>query len=179
MKKAILFVATLLATLSLSQSLNAQKKTELPTNKYKQTVFAELGTPGLGVSFNYDTRFIKGKNNGIGGQIGLGIFITESNLMASLPLGVNYLMGKRRSFFEVGAVFTPFLFTRGYYDNAKAEYTTKYSFGFNFSPTFAWRYQPENEGFFFGAGISPLVSFNKEAMGNLPIGGFVRLGYTF
>ena len=66
-----------------------------------KNVFVELGGPGF-ISANYDVRLSK-INDGFGVRVGVGII---SDLQASgitLPVGLNYLIGKRNNFIEIGA----------------------------------------------------------------------------
>ncbi len=177
MKKAILFIAAS-ALLFVPLTLSAQVQKNKKTGTYKRIIFSEIGTPSLGISLNCDVRFQKGKNNGIGGQVGIGLCPTEDGLLTALPLGINYLLGQKRNLFEIGVILTPFL-TRTERGASSECMRVIYGWGFSINPVFAWRYQPENEGLFFGAGISPLISSEQEIVPNLPVGGFVRMGYAF
>ena len=131
-------------------------------------VFFELGGPGL-ASFNLDTRFT-GKNDGIGGRIGVGGFRIDDEGAVFVPMGLNYLIGKQtKHFFEVGAGFT--------YVNYSSDITNddglfRTSFG---HLSFGYRLQPIDNGFSFRAAIVPV--FNKE--GFLPYYAGVSFGYKF
>ncbi|GAB3916367.1 hypothetical protein GCM10028826_32710 [Mucilaginibacter boryungensis] len=70
-----------------------------------QTVFLEAGGAGVVFSANYDTRFSK-KRNGWGGRIGIGYFHDRPGSIVLLPIQVNYLFGKTKNFFELGAGIT-------------------------------------------------------------------------
>lgn len=188
MMKKIIFLLASTAMLSSPLASHAQRKAKMNPNKYKKVLFAEVGTPGLGVTFNYDARFEKGKVNGLGGSAGLGLFVAPDFVIASLPLGFNFLMGTRNSFFEMGVVVTPFMrsvetFRNYNYDSYSGGYDTDYVrkeyYGIGISPIFGWRFQPATEGFFFAAGVSPFFSLNSRAMSNIPIGGYIRFGYSF
>ncbi|WP_025843326.1 hypothetical protein [Porphyromonas gingivicanis] len=156
MKKLILLLASL-AMLAIPVTSQAQRRGKVAPNKYKKALFAELGTPSMGISFNYDMRFTKGQVNGIGGQIGLGFFSAGDVLVVSAPIGINYLFGTRNSFFEVGGILTLFGKSQEeyssrydyYYGNSyqgsikKVKYVSGYGAGL--SPVFGWRYQLPEE----------------------------------
>jgi hypothetical protein len=74
--------------------------------------YFELFGAGGAASLNYDARFSK-KENGLGYRVGIGgEFFYSSSLGTStsvaIPLGLNYLFGKRKHYFELGAGGTPF-----------------------------------------------------------------------
>lgn len=133
---------------------------------FSQSVFAELGGPGL-ASLNFDTRFSK-NNDGIGGRAGIGGFSIDGSGVVFVPLGLNYLLGKdNKNFFEVGAGVTP-VFGAG--DLA----------GEDFSNTFGhiligYRMQPAATGFTFRAFISPVFGSGYF----VPYFGGVSFGYKF
>ncbi|MER3463062.1 MAG: hypothetical protein C4329_00080 [Chitinophagaceae bacterium] len=71
---------------------------------YAQTpakaVFVELGGPGL-ASVKYDMRFT-GREDGIGGRIGIGGFSIDNTSVLFVPLGLNYLIGKdNKNYFKL------------------------------------------------------------------------------
>lgn len=130
-------------------------------------MFFELGGPGI-ASFNLDTRFT-GRNDGIGGRIGVGGFKIEDEGAIFVPAGLNYLIGKNtRHFFEVGAGFTYVDYTSDVDDDGI--FTTNFG-----HLTFGYRMQPKTNGFSFRAAIVPI--FNKH--GFLPYYAGVSFGYKF
>lgn len=130
-------------------------------------VYFELGGPGL-ASFNLDTRFT-GRNDGIGGRIGVGGFSIDDEGAVFVPVGINYLIGKEtKHFFEVGAGFTYVNYTSDINNDGIFEN----SFG---HLSFGYRLQPIKNGFSFRAAIVPI--FNKE--GFLPYYAGVSFGYKF
>ena len=134
---------------------------QVPNN----TIFAELGGPGL-VSFNFDKRF-SNRPDGFGGRIGLGGFSIEDVSFLSIPIGLNYLLGKDgKNYFELGAGFT--YLTAGSNDGG----FMSSSFG---HLNFGYRYQPKDGGFNFRASINPIFGSG----GFYPFYGGVSLGYTF
>lgn len=135
--------------------------------KSQSVVFFELGGPGL-ASFNFDTRF-SGRNDGIGGRIGVGGFSINDEGAVFVPVGLNYLIGKEtKHFFEVGAGFTYVNYTSDVNDDGIFES----SFG---HLSFGYRLQPRTNGFSFRAAIVPV--FNRH--GFLPYYAGVSFGYKF
>lgn len=71
-------------------------------NKY---LFVEFGGNGMGFSANYDVRIKPEQNDGFGLRAGAGIIGNQ----ISIPFGVNYIAGKKRSSFEAGLGITPLI----------------------------------------------------------------------
>ncbi len=133
-----------------------------------KSIYVELGGPGL-ASVNFDTRFTK-TEGGLGGRFGIGGFKSEEIGLFTLPVGVNYLLGKdNKNYFEVGAGFT---FVNISSDNFDEEATFNSSFG---HLTFGYRLQPANGGVTFRAAIVPVISKN----GFLPYYAGISFGYKF
>lgn len=67
-------------------------------------VYAEGFGPSIVYTLNYDTRF-KSTHNGLGMRAGIGFWTeTPENFhRIAIPLQLNYLFGKRRHLFELGA----------------------------------------------------------------------------
>jgi len=76
----------------------------LPTNSRKKSVFIELMGNGFGATANFDMRFKRNQNDGLGFSAGAGI--TTGAL--TFPLMLNYIAGKRRSSFEGNIGFSNF-----------------------------------------------------------------------
>jgi hypothetical protein len=135
--------------------------------KSQTAVYFELGGPGI-ASFNVDTRFT-GRNDGLGGRVGIGGFSVNDEGALFVPMGLNYLFGKNtKHFFEVGAGFTYVDYTS--HVEEEGMFTT--SFG---HVSFGYRMQPAGRGFSFRAAIVPI--FNKY--GYLPYYLGVSFGYKF
>jgi len=129
-----------------------------------QSVYFELGGPGI-ASFNYDLRF-SGKQKGIGARIGFGSSF-DGNSVFYLPIGINYLIGKEKHFFEMGAGFTPVFGNKHPGDSAISE-----SFG---HLLFGYRFQPLNDGITFRAFVCPVFNSNDF----VPYYAGLSLGYKF
>jgi hypothetical protein len=132
-----------------------------------QSVYFELGGPGI-ASFNYDTRF-SGREGGIGGRIGAGYskLVSDGISVFYLPLGINYLIGKEKHFFELGAGVTPGIGNENGGDTALSE-----TFG---HLLFGYRFQPINNGFTFRAFVCPV--FNSIDF--IPYYAGLSAGYKF
>jgi hypothetical protein len=116
--------------------------------------YFELFGAGGAASLNYDARFSK-KENGLGYRVGIGgEFFYSSNLGTStsvaIPLGLNYLFGKRKHYFELGAGGTPFF-------GDEMSYPKNY-FGANLSA--GYRLTPfQKKGVSFRAGYMQWIMF--------------------
>jgi len=66
-----------------------------------QAVYLEVGGSGVSLSMNYDTRFTS-KANGWGGRIGVG-YLGDFFGGITVPLVINYLVGEKKDFLEIGA----------------------------------------------------------------------------
>ena len=137
-------------------------------SKSQIAMYFELGGPGF-ASFNLDTRFT-GKNDGIGGRIGIGGFSIEAEGAIFVPMGLNYLIGAEgtKHFFEIGAGFT-FVDYRS--DVDEDGFLTS-NFG---HVSFGYRMQPVGRGFSLRAAIVPV--FNDH--GFLPYYAGFSFGYKF
>ncbi len=136
-----------------------------------KSVYAELGGPGL-ASANFDIRFTNSEK-GIGGRIGVGGFGVDGAGVVIFPVGINYLLSKdNRNYFEVGAGYSPLIFTGKIFreDGTSETFTT--SFGHLWM---GYRLQPKEGGFLFRAGISPV--FGKGFF--IPYYAGISFGYKF
>jgi hypothetical protein len=135
-----------------------------------QSVFLEVGGPGLAISGNYDTRFAK-QRNGWGYRIGAGYFGSGGNTVFTIPFQINYLYGEHSSLIELGAG-TTFLNSTG--DNKGSYWEFDKITGFIATATIGYRYQPAGSGLTFRIAFVPIL-YDE---GILPIGG-ISVGYTF
>ena len=140
-----------------------------------QNIFVELGSQGLLLTANYDTRF-SNRRDGLGGRAGIGYIASEGDNATTIPLSLNYLLGKGNKFFEIGLGATLLASkVRGsfFFENDNAETETNSNVVGTMS--FAYRVQPVDSGFSFRAGITPI--FNSDFF--IPYFGGISLGYTF
>ena len=158
---------------------------------FSKSIYVEAGGIGLPYSFSFDTRFHKGTNTGVGGRIGVGGFAIEDEKMLTVPLQLNWLLGKDKNFFEIGIGAT-FLHYEGY---EYQDYTCningcfpsgkKYAGDFilpissvnSFMGTldFGYRRQPVGSGFTWKAAITPVFNNN----GFWPLFAGIGVGYKF
>ncbi len=138
-----------------------------------------LGPAGL-FSINFDSRF-SGKEAGLGFRIGLGGTplsllgaSCNSGTQISLPVGLNYLFGKRYHFLEVGAggvlaiINGTKVYCIGFDHGFFSDETTSYSF-----VSAGYRFQPHmKKGLTYRVFISPLFQkhFSPKAWGGAGIG---------
>lgn len=161
MKKTILIECTGLGTIDLKAQSTAK------------AVYAELGGPGL-ASFNYDMRFKK-QEAGLGFRVGGGGFSLSDGIgshsgVLSVPVGLNYLIGKdQKNYFEVGAGFT-------YINGSSKDDFSSENFSTSFGNlTLGYRLAPAKGGFFFKAQITPVFGSGFF----IPYFGGIAFGYKF
>jgi hypothetical protein len=141
-----------------------------PEGERAQTAFFEIGGPGLALTLNYDMRFGH-KRTGLGFRAGAGYFATDGNNVFSVPIQINYLLGKGNSLIELGGG-TTFLNSHGN-SNGKTFIFDRIT-GFIGTATIGYRYQPQERGINLRIGFVPI--FCDE--GIIAAGG-VSIGYTF
>ena len=181
MKKIYLSLLTILCA-GFTLTANAQqrlKSSSVPeiltksadgTSSRAQNVFVEVGGQGLLFTANYDTRF-GNRRDGIGGRAGIGYISIDGDNATTVPLSLNYLLGKGNKFFEIGLGAT-LLATGGDEDSFIFDDNESNVVG---TMSFSYRVQPVDSGFSFRAGLTPI--FNKDFF--LPYFAGLSLGYTF
>ena len=177
-----------------SFSANAQKLSKTDSlnnvyaNKKARSVYFEALGPGAAYSFNYDTRF-KNRQDGLGGRAGISYFASSEDKLFTVPIVINYLLGKEGKYFEVGAGATFYnLNSDGYADffgrkdyfylNPDGTYPAAVrstETGVYGSLNFGYRYQPVNGGFSFRGGFSPIFSSHEF----IPYWPYLSFGYSF
>ncbi|GGC22139.1 hypothetical protein GCM10011386_12620 [Parapedobacter defluvii] len=178
-KSALLIL--LLASLSFVGIAQDRKIDIYEPGQRAQSFFVELGGPGF-ISANYDFRF-QHTRNGWGGKAGLGYFSIDNEDYLTLPVQVNYLLGKNGHYFEMGAGAS---YIRNSYDRYDYQYDeqgwyTEYYRGRDVdnqvlgSLTFGYRKQPVDGGFNFRAGLSPIL-YEGDFIPYLP---YISFGYSF
>lgn len=170
MKKIFFSTCFFLLFLTVSNAQSAAK-----------SVYVELGGAGL-ASVNFDMRLQK-KEDGLGFRAGIGGFTirqdygfgqTERDGILTVPLELNYLLGKdRRHYFEMGAGAT-FVSVSNNYNNNGTNSDDKFSSTFGHL-YFGYRLQPSEGGFLFRAGITPI--FGKGYF--IPYYAGISFGYKF
>ena len=162
--------------LFFSLNVDAQKN----YNQHASQVQVELFGPAGLFSVNYDSRFTK-KEFGTGFKIGLGasplgVFgeSCNSGSQISLPAGLNYLIGKRKHFVEVGGggVLAIIGGTKVYCEGLEPAFFSDRTTSYVYS-TLGYRYQPfQKKGLTFRAFVSPLFQqgFTTQIWGGGSIG---------
>ena len=135
-----------------------------------QSIYFEVGGPGLALTLNYDARF-GDQRNGLGYRIGGGYFASGGNTVFTLPIQVNYLIGEGNALIELGAG-TTFLNSTG--DNKGKTFIFDRVTGFIGTATIGFRYQPDGKGINFRIGFVPIL-YDE---GIIAAGG-VSVGYNF
>ncbi len=149
-----------------------------------RAIFFELGGHSIFFGVNYDVRFNK-KPDGMGGRVGIGYMAVSEARFFSLPVALNYLMGKDGKYFEMGAGAT--LLSLGERD----DYYSYTEMGHS-SPTttnitkllgnisFGFRRQPVNSGFMFRAGVAPVFGLEDDkSFFFFPFLPYISFGYAF
>ena len=143
-------------------------------SKPTAALFAELGGPGGIPSFNYDTRFAKSRK-GLGIRVGVGLLNDQDGEGFAMPVALNYLVGERSDFFEIGA-------GAGYYSFDEHSQSSFYDFPQDKSLIpfvwFGYRYQPANKQFLFRAGFNKFLVSGTGQIMNFPVPS-LSFGYTF
>jgi hypothetical protein len=149
--------------------------TDTTINQRAHNLMLEVAGPGIFYSINYDTRFAK-RRNGWGMRVGLGgINEWVRYPYFTVPVQINYLLGTRRNFLELGIGATYIL--QGTAGNTNA------LFGFSddkkdqetaLTGTIGYRFQPLKHGVNFGVSFNPLYGDGEF----IPYLG-LRMGWTF
>lgn len=138
--------------------------------KRAQNIFVEIGGQGLLFTANYDSRFSK-RRDGLGGRAGIGYLAIDGDNITTVPLSLNYLLGKGNNFFEIGLGAT-IVATSGNDNSLLWDDNNSNLLG---TMSFSYRLQPVNGGFSLRAGLSPVFSKNFF----IPYYAGLSLGYSF
>jgi|AntRauTorcE11897_2_1112592.scaffolds.fasta_scaffold01801_7 hypothetical protein len=174
------FLLTILIFFTCIQFVQAQTKvsidndsTEVGNNEHvKNAVYLSLGGPSFTVlSLHYERRL----NKQLWSRVGFSYapFLFRG---VTVPVGINYLIGKKANFFEFG-VGTTFIHAReglsfSFFDDDSDED----NFLIGLTGTIGYRYQPRQENLFFKITFSPIyIPVNSKV---IPFLG-VSLGYSF
>ncbi len=146
---------------------------EEKTNYRPKTFFVELGGPSLNFGFNFDTRFMR-RYNGLGMRVGVS-YASFAGLQSlfTLPVQINYLLGKRGKYFEMGAGATLALASESYNDE-KAVHSKIFG-----TMMFGYRKQPVKGGFTYGVGFAPVYGTIEGKFFFMPYLPYVSFGYSF
>ncbi len=147
----------------------------------RKTVFLEGFGNGILFSGNFELRLKKNSNSGSGVRIGLGggtlSGVSNGNFIdigiVTIPLGYNYLIGEKRSSFEIGAGITPIIVSA----NASIDNELVSGKGFTLTGFLnaGYRFQPLNNGFFGKITWTPIAT----NQGFFPAFAGISLGFSF
>jgi len=149
--------------------LKKEHHTITVTDRAPQAFYAELWGKGLLFTANYDRRFSK-RLDGLGFSIGAGYIKIDDVSLFSLPVGLNYLLGKNGKYFELGAGASYFSARITDIGDATDHGSTVVG-----TMTIGYRSQPVHSGFMFRAGVNPI--FFKNTF--IPYWPYVSFGYSF
>jgi hypothetical protein len=178
MKKLIAFILfTIIAhtysaaqadTIKLSQ---INKGPRIVTDRAPQAVYFQVGGSGPILSANYDRRFGK-KLDGAGFAVGIGYFTDSEESIFSIPVSINYLIGRKTHFVELagGATFVSDTY-EDWWSGSGENITETY---FIYHVNVGYRHQPATGGFFFRGGFSPLLDQDDAVMSF-----YLGFGYNF
>ncbi len=165
----IILAGCLFPLFTSAQNAENQASAAPAIEKRAQNVFVEIGGQGILFTANYDTRFSK-KRNGLGGRAGIGYIAIDGDNITTVPIGLNYLLGTGKHFFEAGLGAT--VIATGGEDAVLFDDEEQNLVG---TMSFSYRLQPVQSGFALRAGLTPV--FGKGFF--IPYYAGLSLGYTF
>lgn len=144
----------------------------------KHAVYAELFGQGILYSLNYDYRFRENMSVRAGFSSWsinpLWLLMTGKLSFTGFPVTANYLLGNGDHRLETGLGFMPATITvegNDIFFGAEIHEKETVVFG---TATAAYRVQPEDGGFLFRIGLTPLFTFES-----IVLTGGISLGYAF
>ena len=186
-KLLLLFIGTLVAGATFAQTEN-NNLTQPDFDGYHKNIFVEGFGANLLVGVNYDMRLNKGRMDGLGFRAGIGggaLSGTDSYGepahfgLITMPLELNYLIGKKRSSLLTGVGILPIYASVQGNGTIKATgekaFIDANGFGFGGYLSLGYRFQPLRNGFMFQINWNPLITkagFSPKWFG-------VSLGYGF
>lgn len=173
MKQLLILIFIFLAVASFCQTTDTirlknkdrQFGKVLVTDRPPQAIYFGVGGSALLFSANYDSRFSK-RLNGAGFSVGLGSWFGGGVTVFTIPATLNYLVGRKDHFLELGAGAT---FITGTVDFFDSNETGSALLG---HAVIGYRYQPATGGFFARAGFTPLYGYGDAVM-------FYHLGFGY
>jgi len=171
MKQITIFFGLLLLV-----SANSFAQTADQRNSPQQAIYIEsFGQGKYFYTINYDTRFTKSVK-GIGGRIGAGYFPWFPASITTVAGGVNYLIGNKGKYLEIGTGLT-YIYIHDFALASLFGTETPISAVIG-TGSVGFRYQPEAGGFNFRFAFTP--TFNSSFDLGSPITYLgLSLGYTF
>ena len=149
-----LFISSLFAQKDTVRLRDIEKNTKVViTDRPPQALYIQIGGSAPLFSANYDRRFGK-RVNGAGFAAGIGFYGESGISILSIPVSINYLIGRSNNFIELAGGAT--------YISAKE---SLFGSSDNTSLIFyhinaGYRYQPTKGGFFVRGGFSPIFTLD-------------------
>jgi hypothetical protein len=126
-----------------------------------KSVFLEVGGNGGAFSVNFDSR-LSDSEKGLGYRAGVGfippsyVYVESRPTTWTIPVGVNYLFGRRRHYLETGLGLTPYFFNGTVSDVMGIQKNDK-GIGMLLIPSAGYRYAPPGKAFQGRLFVSPLI----------------------
>lgn len=170
-QNAVLVILFFVLLVMVPFSIYAQEENDIRRN---QSFFVELGGSGVAIlTANYDFRFNKGHKDGLGMRIGIGGESTDSEpflgdghtqiKMVTVPLEVNYILGRKNFSFEFGYSLTYISETKNSsFRLINPDYINKEDSG-NFIVSYipvGFRLKPKTNGFMLKFNLGPLINYS-------------------
>ena len=187
-KKGCLFVL-----LALCVSVGFAQKSDSVAQKKNKSIYLELLGASTTIGVSYDSRVKSGSNWGY--RVGVAYYQSLESLFSDgalnkgvfFPVGVNYLIGKKKHKFELGLGVSP-----GFYKweevymwdipsgDVEIRSFSQKRFAYYFFSDIGYRYQSAG-GFLFRVGLNPSFSFKgQHAIDRSPdIFPYFGFGYSF
>lgn len=189
MKRTLLLFACIFIAVSIFAQTSEIQSNQTAFDGYHKNIFVEGLGAGLLGSINYDMRLTKGRMDGIGFRAGIGGIYADATDpqgkiikvgILSIPLEVNYLLGKKRSSFIAGIGVLPgYGSIKGIEDvTIVNEQVSMNVDGFDFLGAYlslGYRFQPLRNGLMFQVNWNPIISGGKVS----PSWFGISIGYGF
>jgi hypothetical protein len=188
-----LFYVLITLTVMIMNTTYAQESVDIHRNK---SLFIEAGGSGVAMlTANFDFRFNKGRNDGLGMRVGIGGESSKtepllgegetSTKLFTIPLEVNYILGEKRFSFEIGYSLTYVsesknsrfrLFNPGYTsENESGNFIVSYI-------PVGCRLKPKKDGFMLKFNVGPLWNYSAANIfsdDKIQFWAGFALGYSF
>lgn len=138
----------------------------------REAIYLEGLGSGIFYSFNYDWRF-KDQAKGLGAKAGLGYTAIDGFNIATIPIAVNCLIGKKRNFLELGLGATVVLLSSTNSTSAISDPRVSGT-GLMFNGIVGYR-RVSKSGFLLRAGLTPFFTSDPAEL----IAPQVSIGYAF
>lgn len=128
-----------------------------------KSVFLEIGGNGMLLSVNFDSRLNKSEKGlgyrvGIGGLPPTGDGYYSTPFLLTIPVGVNYLVGKAPDYFESGLGLT-YMYTSNAISPIFIGHEAEVSGSFvSVIPSIGYRHAKTGKGFQYRVFLSPTIS---------------------